>query len=148
MTPENHFAVSVSRDFTASSERGFDAWLDPAMVRHWFAPGLGEMVRVDIEPHVGGAFYLDQQRGGEIARHWGRYVEIERPRRLVFTWCVDGVDAEDRVTIEIAPTEDGCRVTITHRMDARFADYGDLTRQGWGMMLDSLAGALDKPDTE
>lgn len=32
--------------------------------------------------------------------------------------------------------------TFTHRMDARFADYGEPTRQGWAAMLDGLAAAL------
>lgn len=141
-TESTTLAVSVSRDLAFPPERVFDAWLDPAMVRHWFAPGLGEMVRVDIEARVGGAFHLDQQRGDKVARHWGTYVEIERPQRLVFTWCVDGVDSEDLVTIDIEPAPGGCRVTVTHRMDARFADYGELTRQGWAMMLDGLAAAL------
>lgn len=144
MNSNGQMAVSVSKDFTASPERVFDAWLDPAMVEYWFAPGLGEMVRVEIDARVGGTFRLDQQRGSEIARHWGTYVEIVRPRRIVFSWCVDGVDGEDLVTIEIAPADGGCRVTITHRMDESFADYADLTRKGWNMMLDGMADALDK----
>ncbi|MDI5935721.1 SRPBCC domain-containing protein [Halomonas kalidii] len=142
MTDDNHISVSISRDFAASPERLFDAWLDPAMVRHWFAPGLGEMVRVEIDPRVGGTFRLDQQRGDELAQHWGTYVELERPRRLVFSWCVDGVDGEDLVTIDIAPVETGSRLTITHRMEADFAEYADLTRQGWGMMLEGMARGL------
>lgn len=141
-TESTTIAVNVSKDLAVPPERVFDAWLDPSLVKHWFAPGLGEMVRVDIDPRVGGAFHLDQQRGDEVARHWGTYVEIDRPRRLVFTWCVDGVDSEDLVTIDIDPTPGGCRVTVTHRMDARFADYRDLTRQGWAAMLDGLAAAL------
>ena len=142
MTTDNTIAISVTKTFTASPERVFDAWLDPAMVDDWFAPGLGRMTRVDIDPRPGGAFYLDQQRDRGIAKHWGQYLEITRPHRLVFTWCVEGVDSEDTVSIDVTANGTGCSVTVTHRIDAAFERYADLTRQGWTLMLDGMAKGL------
>lgn len=141
MTDED-LTVSVSRELDVTPERAFDAWLDPGMVEHWFAPGLGPMTRVEIDARVGGAFHLDQRRGEEVARHWGRYLEIDRPRRLAFTWSVDGADGEDVVTIDIEPLERGCRVTVSHRLEARYAEYAEPTRRGWATMLKGLADGL------
>ena len=146
MAVDNTIAVNVSKAFTALPERIFDAWLDPAMVPHWFAPGLGEMTRVDIDRRLGGVFHFDQRRGDNIARHWGVYLELDRPSRLVFTWCVDGVEDEDIVSIDIVPTETGSEVTVRHQIKAAYADYTELTRQGWATMLDGLARSLAAPN--
>lgn len=135
-------AVTVTKDFQAPVEQVFDAWLRPEMVRHWFAPGLGPMARVEINPVPGGAFQFDQQRGDEIARHWGTYQVIERPHRLVFTWQVEGVEQADTVSIDFASQDDGCRVSLTHDMDARFAEYRDATQRGWRTMLAGLGRGL------
>lgn len=143
MSADQTVAVQVSKEFKAAPERVFGAWLDPARVKYWFAPGLGEMIRTEIDPRVGGAFRLDQQRGDEVARHWGRYLEIDRSRRLVFTWCVDGVAAEDVVTIDITPTEAGSRLVLTHQMGADFAECIGLTERGWTMMLNGIENNLD-----
>jgi uncharacterized protein YndB with AHSA1/START domain len=139
-------AVNIVKDFDVPPERVFDAWLDPAMVAHWFAPGLGEMVRGEIDARQGGTFHLDQRRGDGIARHWGTYLEMDRPRRLVFTWWVDGAEGEDIVTIDMAPAGSGCRVTVTHEMDARFADYAGRTGKGWAAMLDGLSRGVGRID--
>ncbi len=145
MTPGNTIAVSVGKAFNASAEQVFDAWLDPAMVPQWFAPGLGDMTRIDIDRRLGGVFNLDQRRGDSIVHHWGVYLELDRPNRLVFTWCVDDAEDEDIVSIDISPTETGCEVTIRHQIDAAHADYADATRQGWSHMLEGLEQGLSAP---
>ena len=49
-------AVVLVRHFRAQAEDVFDAWIDPAKIRHWFGPGLGELRQIDIDPRVGGRF--------------------------------------------------------------------------------------------
>lgn len=135
--------LRVTRRFPHPPERVFDAWLDPASLGRWlFATEGGEMLRVEVDPRVGGAFAIVEKRGDAVAEHFGRYVEIERPRRLVFSFFTDRESNATRVTVEIAPTADGCELTLTHEMDPQWAAYADRARQGWTMILEWLAATL------
>ena len=54
-------------------------------------------------------------RDGRDIDHIGKYLEIDRPRRLVFTLRVPTVWEDDnRVTVEIVPLETGCELIVTH----------------------------------
>jgi uncharacterized protein YndB with AHSA1/START domain len=144
--PASTVSVSVTQQFSASAERVFDAWLDPERVRTWmFGPAYREqeeVVQVSIDARTGGRFSFRVRRQGEEIDHVGSYIIIDRPRNLVFTWGVAGESENDfsLVTIRIVPDASGCELTLTHEMDARWADHADRTRAGWTRMLEVLAG--------
>ncbi len=140
----NPVIATVKRAFAAPPERVFDAWLDPATAAHWmFATPNGRMRHVDIEAHVGGRFYIAEQRGDALAEHFGEYLEIDRPWRLVFTFAVEkNATAPDRVTIDIVATAAGCELTLTHEMAPEYAEYAKRTHDGWSGMLNGLDRSL------
>lgn len=143
MNTKSSINVSVSHRFSASAERVFDAWLDARTAAQWmFATPTGEMVRAEIDPRVGGTFRFVDRRDGQDVDHTGEYLEIDRPRRLVFTFSVDGSEA-DRVIIEIVPLATGCELTLTHEMSPEWAAYADRAKEGWSTMLEGLAEAID-----
>src|SRR5689334_6090321 len=115
----------VTHRFAASAERVYDAWLDPDKVRVWMASALqesgltGEMKRTEIDVRVGGKFFFSDMRNGVEAKHWGTYLELERPRKIVFTWIVDPNDEADpsKVALSIVPDGTGCVATLVHEMD-------------------------------
>jgi len=135
-------SVRVTRRFTASAERVFGAWLDPQKAGKWlFATPSGQMVRVEIEARVGGSFCFTDRREGEDIEHIGEYLEIDRPRRLVFTFTVPKYSQEStRVTVDIIPQGAGCELTLTH--DGVLPDYAGRTEVGWAGILDRLAATL------
>jgi uncharacterized protein YndB with AHSA1/START domain len=138
--------VSVTRHFDASPERVFDAWLDPELIGKWmFGPALREeeVLRIVADARVGGAFSFLVRRQGKEIDHVGKYREIDRPRRLVFTWGIAG-DSEDEslVIIEIVPKEKGAELSLTHEMDPKWADYASRTEAGWTKMLVALSVTL------
>ena len=138
--------VSVTRHFDASPERVFDAWLDPEMIGKWmFGPALREeeVLRIVADARVGGAFSFLVRRQGQEIDHVGKYREIDRPRRLIFTWGIAG-ESEDEslVIIEIVPQGTGAELTLTHEMDPKWADYASRTEAGWTKMLDALSVTL------
>jgi uncharacterized protein YndB with AHSA1/START domain len=127
--------VRVARRFPQSAERVFDAWLNPRMAsRFLFATETGTMVRAELDPRVGGRFTFVDRRDGEDVEHVGEYLEIDRPRRLVFTFGVPKFSAEmTRVTLEFLPAGSGCELTLTH--EGVLPDYQERTAGGWTKIL-------------
>ena len=141
--PQETIRLSVERRIAAPPEQVFDAWLDPKAAGRWlFATPDGTMERVEIEPRVGGRFVIAERRGDELAEHFGEYVEIDRPRRLVFTFATSVDETPTQVTVTLEPDGEATRLTLVHEMDAKWADYADQTRQGWTTILEGLARNL------
>ncbi|MGA2301886.1 MAG: SRPBCC domain-containing protein [Candidatus Acidiferrum sp.] len=134
--------VQVSRRFTAAAERVFDAWLDLNTAGKWlFATPTGKMGNVKIDARVGGSYLIVERREGTDVEHIGEYLEIDRPRRLVFTLKVPKYSEEStKVTIEIRALESGCELTLTH--EGILPDYIASTTSAWNMILDQLSATL------
>lgn len=139
---ENTPQVNVSKDFNVSPEKVFDAWLDPEMLSRWmFGPNVRdeEIIRLQTDTEESGTFSFVVRRNGEEINHIGTYREVERPHRLVFTWGVNQEAGDESVvTINIKPTATGCRLTLVHVMDSKWAEYVERTREGWTYMLRKL----------
>lgn len=137
--------LSVTRHFAASAERVFDAFLDPAKAgRFMFATPTGTMVRAEIDARVGGSYVFVDRRDGEDVEHVGRYLEIDRPRRLVFTLQVQKYsDDTSTVTIDITPRGSGCELRLTQTVAARFADMLARIEAGWGSILDHAVSVIE-----
>lgn len=144
MSTEPRVKVRVTRRFSTPPEPVFDAWLDPENARKWmFATPSGQMVRVEIEARIGGSFIFVDRRDGEDIEHTGEYLEIDRPRRLAFTFSVPKFSSEStRVTIDIVPSETGCDLTLTH--EGVLSEYANRTETGWNGILDGLAATLSQ----
>jgi uncharacterized protein YndB with AHSA1/START domain len=135
--------VQVTRKFSASAERVFDAWLDPTIASKWlFATPTGKMVKVKIDARVGGSYLIVEQRDGVDVEHVGEYLEIERPHRLVFTLKVPKYSPENtKLTIEIRALDSGgCELTLTH--EDVLPDYIASTTSGWNTILNQLDAML------
>jgi uncharacterized protein YndB with AHSA1/START domain len=141
--------VNIKRHFAASAERVFDAWFDTELLQKWmFGPAVRdeEIVRLEADPRVGGKFSFVVRRQGTEIDHVGTYLEIDRPRRLVFTWGIAGESTDgSRVVITIEPRGNGCELSLKHEMDPKWAEYADRTRAGWSKMLDMLQAATGGP---
>jgi uncharacterized protein YndB with AHSA1/START domain len=139
MSTQTTVTVRVTHRFTASPERVFDAWLDPEKARRFlFATPTGQMVVAETDPRVGGQFTFTDRRDGMDVVHTGEYLEIDRPRRLVFTFAVPTYSSVvTRVTIEIAPLDSGCELTLTH--DGVPPEYAEGNVEGWSRILAGLA---------
>lgn len=138
------------REFKSSAERVFDAWLDPIKVRSWMAQAVQDMPpfdvrRIEIDARVGGKFTFSDMREAGEAVHWGYYLEFDRPRKLVFSWFTSEEDEQENsslVTLTLEPLAGGCRATIVHSMDERWAEYVKRTEMGWSAMLRKIDAVL------
>lgn len=143
MNPDAPVVVRVLRRFPGSPERVFDAWLDPrTAARFLYATQNGRMQRFEIDARVGGGYTAIETRVDGDAAHFGRYLEIERPRRLVFTLSPDPAEPGDRITLELVPAGGGGELSLTHEMAAEHAPCAQRTEAGWQHIPASLAGLL------
>jgi uncharacterized protein YndB with AHSA1/START domain len=149
MSPKPGKQVVVTKHYDATPEQVFDAFLDVAVARRFlFATATGEMIRAEIDARVGGRFTFTDRRpdmgpnkGGDIL-HTGEYLEIDRPRRLVFTFGVPQFNPDyTTVTVEIAPAATGCDLTLTN--DGIPAEYAERNADGWTRILAGLLPARE-----
>ncbi|MFI4927150.1 MAG: SRPBCC domain-containing protein [Burkholderiales bacterium] len=140
--------VRVAQRYSASAERVFDAWLTPAQAsRFLFRTRTGNVMQCEIQPEVGAGFTVIDRRpaadGDESVFdvvHLGKYIEIDRPKRLVFDFSVLTFGSEDptRVTVEITSVnQQACELTLTHDMGAteHARALQEASRRGWTNML-------------
>jgi len=132
----------IARQFNAPAERVFDAWLDPGVGAHWpFATPGGQTVRAQTDARVGGRFVFTDRRDGVDVEHSGAYLEIARPRRLVFEFSVPMYSpGVSRIAVDLEPAPGGCGLTLTHV--GHPAEFVERSRAGWNMTLDRLAATL------
>ncbi len=143
--------LRMTRQFDAAPERVFDAWINPATVRKWlFASMADESYTAELDPRVGGAWRITARREGVDYTASGEYIEIDRPRRLVFTFAMLQFSPNsDRITIEIAPSGVGCILTFIQAGVDIADELGQLpagveggSEAGWKLMFEALAVAL------
>ncbi len=140
--------VRIERRINASVESVFDAWLKPEVARKWlFATPTGKMIEVEIDPRLGGLFRIVEKRADGEMEHFGRYIEVDRPRVLSFTLQVGKASfnepAEKQVTlatVELKSVDNACDLTLTH--DRVLAEHRERTQQGWEKTLDQLVRVL------
>lgn len=124
----------------ARAEAVFDAWLDPALAGRFMAAGSMRVSELTIDPREGGEFHLVMQGETERYVHHGRYVVIDRPRRLVFTWISEGTAQRlSLVTVRFTAEAGGARIELEHEGLPDPA-RGAIHQRGWGGILDKLAG--------
>ena len=138
----------VKRILDATPEDVFDAWTDPQQARHWMCP-VGCMVsELTLEARVGGRLRLVMQVGGKDFIHLGEFLEVERPRRLVFTWItMYTYYRKSVVTVEFAPVEERTELRITHVL-LPDEELADAHRKGWEGLLDHLETRLAQRNRE
>ncbi|HEV2362806.1 MAG TPA: SRPBCC domain-containing protein [Caulobacteraceae bacterium] len=139
MNPEHLVSLTLTRHFSASPERVFDAWLNPETARGWlFTTPASQSHSTEIDARVGGAWRIADRREGVDFVALGEYLEIDRPGLLVFTFGMPQFSPEFcRVTVEIESDGAGCRLTLTQKPVPADARPG--LEEGWSTMFDKLA---------
>ena len=98
------------RTLRAKPEVVFDAYTKPEFVKRWWAPrsrGI-EMVQCEADVRVGGAYVYALARDGKVVVTFtGRYLEIDRPNRLVQTAAMAPFPEETIATVTFTAKSDG-----------------------------------------
>jgi len=76
----------VNHTFDAPIDRVFDAWTDPQLLSRWLAPASSSLRLIECDVRTGGSSLYSVSEKGAAAFHGrSRYLEVERPHRLVYT---------------------------------------------------------------
>jgi uncharacterized protein YndB with AHSA1/START domain len=127
----------------APREMVFRYFTDPARFVTWIG------IAADLEPRPDGKFRFEVAAGEFCS---GRYVEVDPPRRVVFTWGWDSPaipvpPASTLVEVDLHEAGDGghaTRLVLTHRGLA--ADAYDLHDDGWQAYLTRLQAVVEGRD--
>jgi uncharacterized protein YndB with AHSA1/START domain len=138
--------LKMTRRFDAPPERLFDAWTDPRLAHDWLFTGPdSESHSAEMDLRVGGKWKIADRRGGVDYTAIGEYLEIERPRRLAFTFGMPQFSpAFTQVTVEIAADGDGARMTLTQ--EGLPPEHIPPTEDGWVKMFEALSSQLANGD--
>jgi uncharacterized protein YndB with AHSA1/START domain len=125
----------------ASPDEVFPYFIDAEKMRAWKA------VKVEIVgTRPGGTFRLDVTGRGDVAT--GSFVEVDPPRRVVFTWKWEAKDRAGNepgvVEVTLTPDEGGTRLRLVHRGLA--AEVRERSAAGWAHYLDRLAAVASGTD--
>jgi len=128
---DDDYTVTVRREIAAPAEDLFDAWLDAESLGTWLRPfGIRE-TRAETDPREGGGFRIVMVDDESDIVHSGTYWEIDRPRRLVFTWSSPATRFRDSiVTVTFEPSSTTTVVEI-HQVGLPDEDAQTAHRGGW-----------------
>ena len=139
----NELTVNINKEINASIEKVFDAWLDPMMLAKFMMPMPG-MPESDVKNEAveGGSFKIIMHAGNDDLPHTGRYLEINRPDKLVFTWESHCSIDDSTVTLNFTKLDDNkTKIELTH---IKFIDEDVRTDHegGWGNIINKLSEVL------
>ena len=127
-------SLELERVLPASPSDVFAAWTTPESMARWMSPRGPAEAEVDLR--VGGSFRVIMVEADRL-EHIGEYLEVDPPRRLVFTWISPYTGPEPSVvTVQLHPHGDGTRLVLIHEQLPAEVVGGH--RDGWGGMLERL----------
>ena len=147
MTVRNakHATFTIERVYPAAPARVFAAWTDPEQFAEWFGPHGMKNTHCRFDLRVGGAWELTGEGLGTRRAISGKYLAIDPPRLLSFTWAwheSGSLDTprehETTVTLQFKLVGKRTEMTLTQ---SRFRDTTGTANHHWGW-----TGSLEKLD--
>jgi len=136
--------VTVRRVLPAPPDVVYDEWLDPVGMLEWMCPRPARAVKISLEPSVGRPLRIDIEDDGSSLYVTGMFVELDRPRRLRFTWsCSAWADpsVQSLVTVTLeARGADETMMTIEHEQLP--PEEVDSHQHGWGTIAVQLGKTI------
>jgi uncharacterized protein YndB with AHSA1/START domain len=137
----------VSLTLPAAPDIVYDEWLDAEGLMEWMCPRPAYLTKVVLDARVGGSYRFDIHDSGMDLYIVGRYLDLDRPRLLRFTWsCSVWPDptVESVVTVALEPHgTDETLMTIEHVQLP--PDVVDRHEHGWALIAEQLAHLQRKP---
>jgi uncharacterized protein YndB with AHSA1/START domain len=137
--------VRVQSVMPAAPDVVFDQWLDPESLEEWMCPRPAKCVAITVEPRVGGSVRFDVDDSGTSVLITGRFLAIDRPHLLRFTWSNSNWPDPTVVSVVNVAFEpigdDETLMSIEHSLMP--PEEFDNFHNGWTVTFDQLAAFLD-----
>ena len=132
--------LEITRVFAAPRRLVFETWTRPEHLKHWSAPTGFTIPICEGDVRVGGKWRCCMVSPAGV-EHWlgGVYREIERDKRLVFTftWENEGPSAGIETVVTITfEGRDGRTVQTFHQSPFRNVERRDSHIGGWNQAFD------------
>jgi uncharacterized protein YndB with AHSA1/START domain len=144
--------MSLTRRVSAPLEVVFRAWTDAKQLAEWWGPKGFTNPVCEADARVGGAIRIHMRApDGVVYPMTGRFVQIDRPHRLVFMTAA--LDGEGKPMFEILNTvtftkvETGTEIALVAQVTSTTPDaprYLSGMSMGWSQSLDRLAALVAK----
>jgi len=149
--PNETFEATMTRFIRATPEQVYEAFVKPDLLARWQCPrGMTSEVTADVR--VGGSYRIDMRaRDGSHHVAIGRYVALESPRRVSYTWAWEGggpipEGLHTLVEVDLVGRDGGTELHMRHSgFNAAAARDGHA--QGWASVLNKLNDVLDARGT-
>lgn len=126
--------VRLTRRLPDDPQSVFRAFTDADALRQWWGPRDFRIETIDFPARVGATYRVTLAApDGSHWAHEGTFVEVEPPRRLVYTWSwTEGPmsDAETLVELTFDAVPGGTLVTVVHSGFTRDVEC-DAHATGW-----------------
>jgi uncharacterized protein YndB with AHSA1/START domain len=143
--PSEKPKLTLARKFNAPPEAVWRAWTEPEALKHWFGPDAGAVSTAETDVRVGGRFHIVfKTLDGEQHDVSGTYREVQKHRKLVFTWAwISTPERVSQVTLSFVPSGGATEFTLLHE---QFYDMAarDGHERGWTGSLEKLQAFIEK----
>ena len=142
--------LELQHRYAASREDVFNAWIDPSVLRRWWAAApTWDTPLAEVDAREGGSYRLSMRTdAGEIHTVSGEFTEVRPPERLAYTWAWDAgpeaamVGSEHTlVVVDFLEDGTGTLVRLTHSGFAN-EEIRAMHVDGWEAVLANLERAV------
>jgi uncharacterized protein YndB with AHSA1/START domain len=147
--PSDQACLKLRRIFDAPCDLVWRAWTRPEMTAQWLGPVEWPAVQVAQDLRKDGAWsaLLKSADGDETLRQSGIYLEIDPPKRLVFTFAwgeghEDGVAVETIVCVELTALSGQRTLLEFSQAGLKSAASASGHAHGWTSSFDRLDACL------
>jgi uncharacterized protein YndB with AHSA1/START domain len=136
--------LQIERSFKAPAQTVFNAWTSEEVMRRWFHGHHDwETPEAEVDLSIGGAVRVvmrDPEKGTEHGGG-GRYIEIEPPNRLAFTWTWDEDPRETLIELDLEENDGVTTVRFKHS-NLKDEESARSHEEGWNACFDNLESEL------
>src|SRR5439155_5979739 len=113
-------AANIEQVMPASPEVVYNEWLNADALAEWMCPRPAKPTRIELDARVDGQFRFDIEEDGAPFFVTGKYLALDPPRRIRFTWSCStwpNPELESVVTVSLEPHNgDETLMIIDHRL--------------------------------
>jgi len=141
----NTIEINLKRTIDASPEEVFEAWLDQTSPG---SPWHGVPKAILNPPKVDSLFYSMYLLEGREIAHYGRFVSLEKPRRIQHTWVSEGTHGMESMVTLTFEGADGKTQVHVHHANLPDDQGGRHHENAWTYVLGRMAARLRKNNDE